>query len=292
MIVPSPTRCSDTDVEPLPGTAKTGPGFLLLEHPGPWSRDILDGETFGPELTASLKSHLKASRMGLQLIRKPGREGRQLDGHTVFLVFSDQAIIEQLTLHSPERLLDLDLGGPGRNDAVVIDHPVLLICTHSKRDVCCAVKGRPLAADIVPRFPSDTVWESSHTKGHRFAPSMMLMPWNYSFGKMNAEATSAMLTAAQEGIFFLPGNRGRGTHNVRAQVAELAVAEHLITRGETVGLAQLQVEDNLVTHPDGRTFEVTLEQQDIEGIISSCGDAPKAGTTWVATAVQGNDSAG
>lgn len=293
-ITRSPLRCSDVGVEPLPGTAKTGYGFVLLEHPGPWSRDVLDGDTFPPEFTARLEAHLKAAKMGLQLIRKPGREGRQIDGHTVFLVFSEQAVIERLVVDDPAGVLDLDLSGPGRNGADLgaqrVDHPVLLICTHAKRDVCCAIKGRPLAAELAVQFPSGFVWESSHTKGHRFAPSMLLMPWNYSFGRLNAEATAALLTAAQRGEFFHPGNRGRGTLDARGQVAELAVAEQLIGMGETVRLAQLQVDVHpgatVVTHPDGRIFEVELEQHAIDGVISSCGDEPKVGKGWVATAVR------
>ncbi|MBD8029445.1 sucrase ferredoxin [Corynebacterium gallinarum] len=290
----SPLRCSDVGVEPLPGTAKTGQGFVLLEHPGPWSRDVLDGGTFTPELTTRLEAHLKAAKMGLQLIRKPGREGRQIDGHTVFLVFSDQAVTERLVIDDPAGVLDLDLSGPGRNGAGLgtqrVDHPVLLICTHAKRDACCAIKGRPLAAELVAQFPSGFVWESSHTKGHRFAPSMLLMPWNYSFGRLNAESTAALLTTAQRGEYFHPGNRGRGTLDARGQVAELAVAEQLIGNGETVGLGQLEVDAQpgtvVVTHPDGRIFEVELDQRTIEGVISSCGDEPKVGKGWVATVVR------
>lgn len=286
MTAPTPARCSDIPVEPLPGTAKTGTGFVLLEHPGPWSRDVLDGGTFTPELSSNIKSHLKKSAMGLQLIRKPGRAGRQLDGHTVFLVFSEHAVMERLTLVSPEQVLDLDLSGPGRNNGQPADYPVLLICTHAKRDACCAIKGRPLAVEVAAQFPPECVWEASHTKGHRFAPSMLLMPWNYSFGRLNAQATAAMFTAAQQGQLFLPGNRGRGTFDQQGQVAELAVAEHLINHGTSLGLAELDVSGTRVSHPDGRSFDVELERQDLDGIISSCGDEPKAGISWKATAVR------
>lgn len=285
MTTSSAIRCSDTGVEPLPGTAKTGAGFLLLEHPGAWSRDILDGETFTPEFTTALKNHLKASGMGLQLIRRPGRAGREVEKHTLYLVFSELNTIEELHIDTPESILELDLSAPGKNNAQVVTHPVLLICTHGKRDVCCALKGRPLAAELYPEFPAGQVWESSHTKGHRFAPSMLLMPWNYSFGQLNREAATAMLTAAQHGELFLPGNRGRGVLDTRGQVAELAVATHLAELGEQVGIAGMLVDDTTVTHPDGRVFEVGLEQREVVGVISSCGDAPKVGKSWVATAV-------
>src|SRR5699024_12793367 len=110
----SPLRCSDVGVEPLPGTAKTGQGFVLLEHPGPWSRDVLDGGTFTPELTTRLEAHLKAAKMGLQPSRKPGREGRQIDGHTVVLVCSDQAVTERRVIGEPAGVRELEPASRGR----------------------------------------------------------------------------------------------------------------------------------------------------------------------------------
>lgn len=279
-------RCSDINVEPLPGTAKTGAGFVLLEHAGPWSHDILDGGTFDLELTAALKKHLKASNMGLQLLRKPGREGRNVEKHNLFLVFSEASIIEHLELDAPADILDLDLSGPGKNNAQRMDEPMLLICTHSKRDVCCALKGRPLAADVEPQFGPLHVWEASHTKGHRFAPSMLLMPWNYSYGQLNEAETVQLFQGALANKLFLPGNRGRGTYDARGQVAEIAVAEAF---GEAVQPASLQVqlEENsvVVTHPEGRSWSVELDRIEVEGVVSSCGDQPKTGKAWVARQV-------
>lgn len=279
-------RCSDINVEPLPGTAKTGSGFVLFEYAGAWSRDVLDGGTFSPELTAQLKKHLKKSGMGLQLIRKPGREGRNVEKHNLFLVFSQEAIIEHVVVDSPEAILDMDLSQPGKNNAQRVDHPVLLICTHSKRDVCCALKGRPLAAAVEPQFGPLQVWEASHTKGHRFAPSMLLMPWNYSFGQLNEEETMQLFQSALDNKIFLPGNRGRGTFDARGQVAEIAVAEVF---GGAIAPASLQVdveEDSvLVTHPEGRSWNVELERIEVEGVVSSCGDQPKTGKAWVARQV-------
>ena len=279
-------RCSDINVEPLPGTAKTGSGFVLFEYAGAWSRDVLDGGTFSPELTAQLKKNLKKSGMGLQLIRKPGREGRNVEKHNLFLVFSKEAIIEHVVVDSPEAILDMDLSQPGKNNAQRVDHPVLLICTHSKRDVCCALKGRPLAAAVEPQFGPLHVWEASHTKGHRFAPSMLLMPWNYSFGQLNEEETMQLFQSALDNKLFLPGNRGRGTFDARGQVAEIAVAEVF---GGAIAPASLQVdveEDSvLVTHPEGRSWNVELERIEVEGVVSSCGDQPKTGKAWVARQV-------
>ena len=53
--------------------------------------------------------------------------------------------------------------------------PQLLVCTNGTRDTCCARLGRPVAAAAARRFP-DQVWEVTHTSGHRFAPTTVLLP--------------------------------------------------------------------------------------------------------------------
>lgn len=288
MTAPDQTRCSDTRPEPLPGSAKQESLYLLYEHPYGWSHDILDGDTFGPALTAQLTAFLHG-RAGLQLIRHPGREGRRVDRPRLFLVFAGEGHTELLHVDGPEEILGLDLSGPGRNGAEVVEEPLLLVCTHGKRDVCCAVKGRPLAQKLADSVRGTShhplVWETSHTKGHRFAPSLLLMPWGYSFGRLNTAAATTLLAQARAGAYFLPGNRGRGLYSPRGQVAEVAVAARLLAAGEPLGYGQLHAEDNQVTHADGRTWTVALRQREAEGIISSCGDEPKQGMVWEADAV-------
>lgn len=278
-------HCSDVQGEPLPGSAKQEHTYLLLEHPGGWSHDILDGDTFPPSLTAQLKE-LTARGVGLQLIRHPGRAGRSMLKRNVFLVHAKEAIIEHTLVTEPSEVLDLDTSGPGRNPQMQrVDHPMLLVCTHGKRDVCCALKGRPLAKELEERFGKHLVWETSHTKGHRFAPSMLLMPWGYSFGRLNESAATSLLEHALHGRFFLPGNRGRGLYRPEAQVAELAVAEELARQGEDIVYSDLSVVDSVVHHKDGRQWTVATEQKEVEGVLGSCGDQPKTKHAVVATKV-------
>ena len=295
--------CSDVQVEPLPGTAKTGSTYVLLEWPGPWSRDVLDGNTLGAELSTKLKAHLAQYNATLLLIRHTSRARRDIPDHHVYLVFADEAVTEVLHVNGPEAVLDIDLSGPGKNGAQLRDAPLVLVCTHGKRDRCCAVKGRPLVNALHERYPfgpgNDVVWETSHIKGHRFAPTMLLMPWAYSFGRMNIEATDAMLADAAEGRYFVPGNRGRGTLGPVEQVAELAVAAEVpgARYGQfEVELLPIDANSAPSTTPDtasatvtdtasGHAYEVQLEQRPVTGVMDSCGKAPKEGLSWVAAAV-------
>lgn len=281
-------RCSDVEVEPLPGSAKQESRYLLIEHAQGWSRDILDGDTFGYELTEKLQNFLDASEAGLQLIRLPGREARHPGPYRVFLVWADLGVAETLTIDQVEEVLSLDMSAPGINGANSLTDPLVLVCTHGRRDVCCAVKGRSLAA-ILAHANKDVeiplVWETSHTKGHRFAPSVLLMPWGYSFGRLIPEAGEALVESARRGEYFLPGNRGRGMYGPRGQVAELAVADLLVRAGEVVKFGELSATDVTVSHIDGRQWSVSLERQIVDGIIPSCGKSPQTGDVWVASDV-------
>ncbi|MGP9759210.1 sucrase ferredoxin [Corynebacterium sp. AOP12-C2-36] len=243
--------CSDITREPLPGTAKTGRLIVAVEYPQGWGKDILDGEALGKELAGEVKRWLKRHHAQLQFIRRPGRSGQtgQPGGADTSVVFVADAgatppTLERLEVTGGVRgLLDVDLSTPGSvPGATRVDHPLLLVCTHGKRDTCCAVKGRPMAAALADGHGGETVWESSHTKGHRFAPSMILLPHNYSFGGLDVPGASAMLDTAARGEVPVAGNRGRGTFDTHGQVAELAVAELLAARGTPARLGELSVE--------------------------------------------------
>ena len=283
--------CSDVEVEPLPGTAKPGSVYVLFEWPEAWPRDVMGDAALGEELTAKLAPMLEEHDATLLLIRHPTREGRNITDHHLYLVFADEAVTEVKHIDSPEELLELDLSGPGRNGAERRERPLLLICTHAKRDRCCAVEGRPLLNELHARYPfgpgNDVVWETSHIKGHRFAPTMLLLPWAYSFGRMNIEATDAMLADASAGRYFVPGNRGRGTLGPAEQVAELAAAAEVL--GARYGQFEVAAFDGgsvLVTDTAaGQAYEVQLEQRPVSGVVDSCGKAPKESTAWVAVSV-------
>ena len=283
--------CSDVEVEPLPGTAKPGSVYVLFEWPEAWPRDVMGDAALGEELTAKLAPKLEEHNATLLLIRHPTREGRNISDHHLYLVFADEAVTEVKHVDSPDELLELDLSGPGRNGAECRERPLLLICTHAKRDRCCAVKGRPLLNELHARYPfgpgNDVVWETSHIKGHRFAPTMLLLPWAYSFGRMNIEATDAMLADASEGRYFVPGNRGRGTLGPAEQVAELAVAAEV--PGARYGQFEVAASGGdsaqVTDTASGQVYEVQLEQRPVSGVVDSCGKPPKESTAWVAASV-------
>ena len=353
----APTICSTFTGEQLAGTAKPGKIVLCLEFYTGWGHDILDGTAFGAELNAKIKTFLKDNGAELQFIRRPGREGqdrRQNNTRVLYIAWATgtEPVLERMDLPDVEALLDLDLSTPGNTPgARRVDHPILLVCTHGRRDRCCAVRGRPLAAALNNHFadavtgenrtsevwersalaqnpteaagvgagpvdpkhaefddhssvdPIDPIiWESSHTKGHRFAPSMLLLPANYSFGRMAEGGARSMVEHAQRGELWLQGNRGRGCLDPASQAAELRVAHELDDRGLPVGLAALTSWEETPENSDEETtqsaadvavrvvedtasglrFRVRMERRDSVMVVSSCGDKPKRAKSWIA----------
>ena len=242
--------CSLYDDEALGGTAGRATAWLALEHVGQWGRDVLDGSALGEELSAALGEATSRAGLKFLLIRQAGREGRVLHGaqddsgtptHRVLYAISTpgEEKLYSFSVSTPEQLLDLPLDNPEAliqaTGAELMDSPAILVCTHSKRDRCCALRGRPIAAHLADILPPNVVWECSHTGGHRFAPVGIMLPTGYTYGRLSEpSALAAYLSLAGRSIPSLHGLRGRSTDTPVEQAAEVAVRLELEKKGEEV----------------------------------------------------------
>ncbi|MET0799599.1 MAG: sucrase ferredoxin [Actinomycetota bacterium] len=217
-------RCSsrsEAAQEPLAGTASTIRRWLLVEHGGPWGRDGLLDARLPEGLGAALRSLERRTRCRVLLIRRPSRSDGV--GAACFAVDTAEAWIGATTLGRIEDAAEMHpsdrAGFP--ND---VEHPVAVVCTHGRRDVCCAERGRPLAAAAAVRFPG-TVWESTHVGGDRFAGNMVLFPHGLVFGRVDPDRGADVLSAYGQGRISLDRYRGRTSHPMPAQAADRAVRE-------------------------------------------------------------------
>lgn len=282
-----PVTCSALSAdEPLPGTAAHVTGWVCVEYRGAWGRDVLDGTALGNELADELSRRADAAGIRVMFIRRPGRTEYARGGRTVLLANSDpdNAWCERLVIGDVAELLDIDLSlvsgpAPGLGDRVT--EPVVLVCAHGKRDQCCAVLGRPVAAALTTEF-GDAVWECSHTGGHRVAPSMIVLPSGVTYGRLGPDESVLAVRAAADGEVHLPGLRGRSYWPARGQAAEV-----LVRRDVTAGVDDLTVDadgdDVVVTHRDGRRWRVVTEQRELAARPASCGAA--AGPVYPVVAV-------
>src|SRR5215208_5072202 len=101
----------------------------------------------------------------LTLIRRPGRHAdRPPEGaHTAYFAWSGTDPWLLVTrVEAAEGLLEADLDALARGDRRAVraslpgaapSEPILLVCTNGRRDVCCAVRGRPVAVDAARVAP-------------------------------------------------------------------------------------------------------------------------------------------
>lgn len=59
-------------------------------------------------------------------------------------------------------------GGEGPNVGITRQVPTFLVCTHGKKDTCCAELGRPIMNAVTSVEETD-MWECTHIGGDRFA---------------------------------------------------------------------------------------------------------------------------
>lgn len=292
---PRPGACSALSAdEPLPGTAAHERRWTLLEFPGHWGRDVLDGEALGDELATRLRAHLAACGTRLLFVRRPGREGQHVARPRVHLCDTRPGGHHGLvgTVDGPADLLGLDLSGSTVPDGFrPLAGPLALVCTHGRRDQCCAVRGRPVAAHLHAELgarlheldPDAGVWECSHTGGHRFAPVLLLPGTGYTYGSVTAAQHVGAVRAALDGRVATTGLRGRSTWPPAGQVAEVAVRASGLDAGVDELTVEVDADDPLgarVAHVDGRCWEVRVSREPLPPRANSCGKAPGKAWAW------------
>lgn len=264
--------------EPVSGTAATATTWLLLEQPGPWGPKALTSSHLDPALGRALEAAAEGTGVRIALIRRPGRHAdpgtpapRQVYvAHTV----PGNVWLHSATTRDPHRLLGLDLAALGAGDhrsfGAALDgrphrgSPLALVCTNGKRDRCCALLGRPLAAELAASGVPGT-WEVTHLGGHRFSPTVLVLPYGYAYGRAEAHSVKEVLHGIQEGRVVTEGCRGCSAWERPGQAAELAVREAV---GEyTAGvLSVVRTEgaaprwEVTVAHADTRRWRVCVAQ--------------------------------
>ncbi|MFI6936413.1 sucrase ferredoxin [Streptomyces sp. NPDC050287] len=264
--------------EPISGTAATATTWLLLEQPGPWGAKALTSSHLDPALGRALEAAAQDTGVRIALIRRPGRHAdsgtptaRQVYvAHTV----PGNVWLRSAMICDPRRLLDVDFTALGRGDHGSFDSavggrphtgdPLALVCTNGKRDRCCALLGRPLAAELAASGV-EGVWEVTHLGGHRFSPTLLVLPYGYAYGRAEAHAVKEVLHSVKEGRIVVEGCRGSSAWERPGQAAELAVrraageyAAQALTVIRTEGAAPRW--EVTVAHTDGRRWRVVVTQ--------------------------------
>lgn len=204
--------------------------WLLLEHPGPWpSRGLPDDLD---DATVRLLEDAEERGVRVQLIRRLRERRRPARAVILAGRGGERGWAERREVASLAELSTLDLDAlcagspPGFGRRVDPASPVVLVCTHGRRDVCCARLGRPVAVELDAALPGQ-VWETTHVGGDRFAANVVTLPGGQYHGGLTVGDAARMAEAIRDGEVVLDRWRGESGVPSAEQAAVYFVQRHL-----------------------------------------------------------------
>jgi hypothetical protein len=272
------------------GTAGSYSGFLLVDQPLPWPRDV--GEM---KEVAALADLLAGSGLRVQAIVSPPEGRRRVamyrqEGEGRFRGFSARSTEFYEGGASLREAVSGLLAGSGLPTG---SGRKVLVCTHGRRDVCCGTLGTELHGVLsTMSLPPDVhLARTSHTGGHRFAPTFVVLPEATVWAFADVDLVTRVLSRGGDPSEAADHYRGcAGLPGPRVQVVEREVLRRVGwdllscarsgAEGGSDGRVRLEVES-----PDGavEAWEArVLPGRELP--VPDCGrpleEARKAETEW------------
>ena len=209
---PEHLRCAPyheaLDVPPW-GSANAYEGFLFVEVPRPWPHDVTgtglfadlvggvapkvvaaDGRRWRPQALVPRDGATDVEVLAFDRPAGPARPYRR----RAWTVRADAALALCRTV------LDAGWEGEVQVEGAVPGPEVvgteLFVCTHGKRDACCGSLGTRLFEALDGRSElAGRVRRTSHTGGHRFAPTVLSFPDGYAWAHVDTPYVGRQLGA-------------------------------------------------------------------------------------------------
>ncbi|WP_165855730.1 sucrase ferredoxin [Marinobacter sp. JSM 1782161] len=290
--------------DPLPGTGAHATCNLLISWPsGKWLRSLRKAR----DMSDAVLDRIEAVFAGGRRVNLIHRQQQASDRHRIYLM------PENLTLEVPRKQLpdfleallngdDLEAWGATR-----ADKPLILCCTHGKKDKCCAKFGnatfQALERAVAQGGGRFEVWQSSHLGGCRLAASTMVFPATRKYGRLDAGHIEPLLAAELADRPYWPCYRGNSTLNPLQQCAEVAALQWLESNGV---VARVEPESGGEVAEGRATVVCAWRSDDAQGrLVVHCAqsrvlrydtcadigpDGPSTATVWRASDVQALES--
>jgi len=259
---------------PLAGTAGRAERWLLLEHRPPWGQDGTDDSGL-PEALVAWFGEIEDR---VHLIRRPGRPQGPPLAFAASTTESGGSLL-RLPIDRLEDVMDVDPVA----DGLPVEGPLVLVCTHARRDVCCGTYGVPVYNALRRHVPGELLWRSSHQGGHRFAANVLALPEAVQLGRVLPDAAEEVARTLAERRIPLRFYRGRTLHAPEVQAADAAVRAALdLERLTDVRLVEHHGPRVVLDTPSG-SVDVTVEEREGPMLPASCGKDPEPMRVFEAT---------
>lgn len=214
-------RCSpairNLGVDPV-GSAPAGTSYVVIDVPLPWQHD-LSADPRLDDLLAGVSDLWQAGhKWNVQATVPTDSATRRIVAYqlpdeefvtgyrrreVVVPVGDEVGRALELMRELSAEPIGAEASGPGAD---------LLLCTHGARDVCCGGPGTALWKELSERvkvLPEDVVLHrTSHTGGHRFAPTAILLPNGTVWAWLDASLVRAVTHRTGPIEDVLPHYRG------------------------------------------------------------------------------------
>lgn len=221
---------------PLYGTAGTYGVYLIIE----WNRQMeprvepqFPFQAFADAADRARWNDLLESLPNprLQLVKQRGFS-TDADGHTLYVAVPRETnpLLYEFKLATYADLLDINfaalLAGDLEYRSYLMETPLYLVCTHGRRDPCCARRGLPVYQALARFVGKPTVWQTSHIGGHRYAATMLAFPHGIYYGFVGDNEAPVIAQHTKQGRVYLPRYRGRAAYSRVVQAAEYHLRQH------------------------------------------------------------------
>lgn len=286
-----PFYCSELSrlaAEKTFGTASTGGVWLLLEYAGAWGPKVLEASALAPEVKAFFRQALRGIPHSRLLFVKRGRLGGDTVSFFVVRCRERDPFVVRFELDAYEKVRDIDIasvaGGRTLAGGSVTREPLFLVCTHGRRDKCCAKFGVPLYSQL-RGLAGERVWQSSHVGGDRFAANLVCFPHGLFYGHVTGDGGRHIVGEYGARRLVLDKYRGRACYSYQVQAAEF------FTRSESgaVGLNELRFLSSerlgekswrvrFAGVPAGKIYEaqVSCRMSEFQNLITCHAEEPKS----------------
>ncbi|HKP73558.1 MAG TPA: sucrase ferredoxin [Pyrinomonadaceae bacterium] len=210
------------------GTATVGEVWVLVEYREAWGAKALKDSDLSVRVKAHLTRLVKTIPRAKLLFVKQERLLSQGE-LACFVVRCRESApsIVKFNFSDYEQLTEIDVAAVAAGESLaggaLTNEPLYLVCTHGKRDKCCAKFGYALYKSLRAGAGGERVWQSSHIGGDRFAANLVCFPHGLFYAHVTEEQGGVLVGDYERARVTLEGYRGRACYSYPVQAAEFFI---------------------------------------------------------------------